>query len=118
MIALVSVLAYLTASLYGARHLYGRLRARVIDKAASEMGPFGPRNPDPVAHFKKWGHVETTVGSVLAALFWPLALVGFGVYRFVTASPALSRTELAAERDAMAKRIRELEHELGVKETP
>lgn len=118
MIVLVCVLAYLTASLYGARHLYGRLRARAVDKAANEMGPFGPRHPDPVARFKEWDHGEIAVGSVLAAVFWPLTLVGFGVYRFVTANPALSRTELAAERDRMARRIRDLEHELGIKETP
>jgi hypothetical protein len=117
-IALVCVLAYLTASLYGARHLYSRLRARAIDKAANETGPFGPRHADPVAYFKEWDHGGTVVGSVLLAVFWPIALVGYGVYRFVTANPALSRTELAAERDAMAKRIGELERELGIKETP
>jgi hypothetical protein len=116
-IALVCVLAYFTASLYGARHLYGRLRARAIDKAAKETGPFGARYPDPVAHFNEWDRGETAVGSILAAAFWPVALIGLGVYRFVTANPELSRTELAAERDAMAKRIRELEHELGIKET-
>lgn len=118
MIAFVCVLAYLTASLYGARHLYGRLRARAIDKAASEMGTFGPRYPDPVAHFNEWNRTETVVGSVLLAVFWPIALAGFGVYRFVTANPGLSGAELAAERDAMAKRIRELERELGIKENP
>lgn len=118
MIALACVLAYLVAALLGARHLYARLRARAIDKAAKEAGPFGPRNPDPVAHFNEWDHGEIAAGSVLAAVFWPITLVGFGVYQFVTANPALSRTELAAERDVMAKRIRELEQELGIKETP
>ncbi|MGJ5831419.1 hypothetical protein [Streptomyces ossamyceticus] len=118
MIALACVAAYLTASLYGARHLYGRLRARAIDKAAKEMGPFGARYPDPVARFNEWDRGPTAFISVVLALFWPIALVGYGVYRFVTSSPALSRTELAADRDAMAKRIRELEHELGIKETP
>lgn len=118
MITLACVLAYLAASLYGARHLYGRMRARAIDKAAKEMGPFGPRYPDPVAHFKKWDHGESVFAAVVLAVFWPLALIGYGVYRFVTANPALSRSELAAERESMAKRIRELEHELGIKETP
>lgn len=112
MIVLACVLAYLAASLYGARHIYGRLRARAVDKAAAE------RWGDPVAHFNEWDRLPYAVGSVLLAVFWPLALVGFGVYRFVTANPALSRTELAAERDRMARRIRDLEHELGIKETP
>lgn len=118
MIVLACVLAYLAAALLGARHLYARLRARAIDKAAKDVGPFGPRHPDPVAHFKEWDHGEIAVGSVLAAVFWPLTFVGYGVYRFVTANPALSRTELAAERGRMARRIRELENELGIKETP
>jgi hypothetical protein len=115
-ITLVCVLAYLTAALYGARHLYGRLRARAIDKAAAKTTVVGPLYPDPVAHFNEWGRGEAAVGSVLLAVFWPLALTGFGVYRFVTSNPALSRTELAAEQKRMAQRIRELEHELGIKE--
>lgn len=118
MITLACVLAYLAASLYGARHLYARLRTRAIDKAANKEGPFGPLYPDAGARFNEFDRAEIVVGSVLAAVFWPLALTGYGVYRFVTANPALSRTELAAERDEMAKRIRELERELGIKETP
>lgn len=118
MIALACVLTYLAASLYGARHLYGRLRARAIDKIAAKADALGPWYKDPVARFNEWSRTETVVGSVLAAVFWPLTLAGYGVYRFVTANPALSRTELAAERDRMARRIRDLEHELGIKETP
>ena len=118
MIALACVLAYLTASLYGARHLYARLRARSIDETAAKTTTRGPMYADPVARFNEWDRAETVFGSVLAAVFWPLTLTGYGVYRFVTANPALSRTELVAERDAMAQRIRDLEHELGIKETP
>lgn len=36
MIALACVVAYLAASLYGARHLYAHLRARAIDKRDAE----------------------------------------------------------------------------------
>lgn len=118
MITLVCVLAYLTASLYGARHLYGRLRARAIDKIAAKATVLGPMHKDPVGRFNEWDRTETVIGSVLAAVFWPLALAGYGVYRFVTANPELSRTESAAERDRMAKRIRDLERELGIKEKP
>lgn len=119
MIALACVLAHLVASLFGARHLYARLRARAIDKAATKKGPFGSRHPsDAVAHFNEWDKGDVVLGAVLAAVFWPIAIAGFGVYRFVTANPTLSRTELAAERDAMAQRIRDLERELGIKETP
>lgn len=118
MIVLVCVLAYLAASLYGARHLYSRFRARSIEKTAAKTTALGPLYPDPVGHFNEVDRGEVVVGSVLLAVFWPLALIGFGVYRFVTANPALSRTELAAERDRMARRIRDLEHELGIKETP
>ncbi|MDX3515892.1 hypothetical protein PV755_44545 [Streptomyces caniscabiei] len=118
MIALVCVLAYLTAALYGARHLYGRLRARAIDKIAAKATALGPWYKDPVARFNEWDRAPYVVGSVLLAVFWPLALIGFGVYRFVTANPTLSRTELAAERERMAGRIRDLERELGIKETP
>lgn len=117
MIALACVLAYLTASLYGARHLYGRLRARAIDKAAGESVGFGPMYGDPVAHFNEWDKGESVFAAVLGAVFWPLALAGYAVYRFVTTNPNLSRTELATERDAMAQRIRDLERELGIKET-
>jgi hypothetical protein len=115
-IALACVLAYLTASLYGARHLYAQLRARAIDKRAAKTTILGPLYEDPVARFNEWDRTETAVGSILAAVFWPLTLTGYGAYRFVTANPALSRTELAAERNVMAERIRELEHELGIKE--
>lgn len=120
MIALACVLAYLTASLYGARHLYSRLRARAIDNRAAKYAKYTHTGDlyDPVEEFKEWDRLEIVSGSILAAVFWPLTLTGYGVYRFVTTNPALSRTELAAERDVMAKRIRELEHELGIKETP
>lgn len=117
MIALVCVLAYFTASLYGARHLYGRLRARAIDKRAEKNAKCTIRY-DSVEEYNEYDRAPYVVGSVLLAVFWPIALTGYGVYRFVTANPALSRTELAAERDAMAKRIRDLERELGIKETP
>lgn len=118
MIAFVCVLAYLTASLYGARYAYSRLRARSIDKTAAKTHAGSLLYPDPVAHFNEYERAEVVFGSVLLTMFWPLALVGFGVFRFVTTNPALSRTELAAERDVMAKRIRELEHELGIKDAP
>lgn len=117
MIALVCVLAYLAAALLGARHLYSRLRARAIDKRAAENANTHARY-DSVAEFNEYDRPPYVVGSVLGAVFWPVALAGYAVYRFVTANPAMSRTELAAERDAMAKRIRELENELGIKETP
>lgn len=117
MIAFACVVVYLAVSLYGARHLYGRLRARSIDKAAAKTTVLGPMYPDPVAHFKEWDHGEAAVGAILAAVFWPIALIGYAIYRFVTTNPALSRTELTAERDAMAQRIRDLERELGIKET-
>ncbi|MEV4861443.1 hypothetical protein [Streptomyces ossamyceticus] len=113
MITLAFVLAYLTASLYGARRLYGRLRARAVDKAAAEY-PY--RNP--INEFNKWDRGPTAFVSTVLALFWPLALARFGVYQFVTSSPELSHAEAAAERKAMAQRIRELEHELGIKEQP
>ncbi|MCZ4509965.1 hypothetical protein O3Q52_17520 [Streptomyces sp. ActVer] len=118
MIAIGCVLAYLAVALFGARHLYARLRARAIDKRAEQNAEMRFFRADAVKEFNEWDRVEVVVGAVLATVFWPLALVGFGVYRFVTTDPALSRTELAAERDAMAKRISELEHELGIKETP
>ena len=120
MIALVCVCAYLTASLYGARHLYAHLRARAIDKRAASATELRYVRTDPIKDYNEWDKDETVFAAVLGAVFWPVALTGYGVYRFVTTNPALSRTELAAERDAMAKRIRELERDLGitVKETP
>lgn len=118
MITLACVLAYLIADLYAARHLYGRLRARAIDKRAARNAELRYTYYEPIKHFNEWDKGETVAASVLLAVFWPFALVGLGVYRFVTANPALSATELAAERDRMAQRIRDLERELGIKETP
>jgi hypothetical protein len=116
-IALACVAVYLTASLYGARHLYARLRARAIDKRAEKNAKYTIQY-DSVEEYNEYDRAPYVVGSVLLAVFWPIALVGFGVYRFVTANPGLSRTELAAERKRMAGRIRDLERELGIKETP
>lgn len=118
MIALACVLAYLATALYAGRRLYSVRRARAIDKRAAEHAERRYIRRDPVKEFNEYDQDLIAFESTVLALFWPLAMAGFGVYRYVTASPELSRTEAAAERERMAGRIRELERELGIKEAP
>jgi len=103
-------LAYLAANLYAARTVYGRLRARAINKWRSNA----LYKDKPVWAFNEFDRGEVIIGSVLAAVFWPVALIGWGVARFVTHNPPQSRAELETERDRMAARIRDLESELGI----
>jgi hypothetical protein len=103
MIVLLIAVAYIAANLYAARAIYGRLRAYAIDKRSST-------EHKPVEAFNEWDRVETIGGAILAAVFWPVALIGWGVIRFVTHDPPQSRAEMAA-------RIRELETKLGIDTT-
>jgi hypothetical protein len=111
MIALLVTAAYIAANLYAARAIYGHLRAHAIDKRAEkEASRPADFREDPVQHFNEWDRVETIGGAILAAVFWPVALLGWGVIRFVTHDPPQSRAEMAA-------RIRELETKLGIDTT-
>lgn len=120
MIAALIVLAYLTTNLYAARAIYGWRRARAIDNRAAKYAKYTYTGHlyDPVEEFNEYDRWIVLVESVVAAVFWPITLAGICLHRFVTSNPALSRTELAAERAAMADRIRELETELDIKEQP
>jgi hypothetical protein len=111
MIVLLIAAAYLAANLYAARTIYGHLRAHAIDKRAEkEANRPADFREDPMQHFNEWDRVETVVFAVLAAVFWPLTLAGWGISRFVTHDPPQSRAEMAA-------RIRELETKLGIDTT-
>jgi hypothetical protein len=50
--------------------------------------------------------------AMLVAVFWPVVVVGYGVWRVFT--PVLP-SERAAELDERERRIRELERDLGIK---
>lgn len=95
------VTAYCLIGLLVARKVYSAMRAKEIRQS-------GPDRFD--------GEIATLLAvlGVFAGAMWPAAiLIGAIIYK-----PAKAPEELKAERDAMARRIHELENELGMKSTP
>jgi hypothetical protein len=109
MLVLLIAAAYLAANLYAARAIYGRLRARAIDEHLRD-NPLLYKGKSAAEAFNDLDRFEAIGGAVLAAVFWPVVLIGWGVIRFVTHDPPQSRAE-------MADRIRELETKLGIDTT-
>lgn len=107
LITTLAVTAYIAADLWAARRLYGTWRARSIDKANWCS--------DPVERFNEVDRPFVMMAAFAGALAWPITLVCWGMYRWFDGTPVRSRRELAVEREAMARRIRELEAELGIK---
>ncbi|MFE0101203.1 hypothetical protein [Streptomyces sp. NPDC059009] len=100
----LSVTAYAVAVLFAARYLYGVMRARIIDGwTYTYTGPIEGFNKDRGMY---------AVLAFLIAAAWPLTLAGLAVYWFMTTTPVRSQHEIKQERDAMAKRISDLERDL------
>ncbi len=91
--------AYVLIGLLVARKVYGAIRAREIHSSGSES-------------FEGDLAVLIAIIGVLAGAMWPGAIVvGAIIYK-----PRKAPEELKAERDTMARRIHELEIELGIRE--
>lgn len=121
----LGVVGYLAADLYAARWLYATWRARSIDRRVKqnertygglvEPKPQGERTSKAVEDFNELYRTEYMLGAFAVAAIWPVALLAWGLFRFFDAAPARSRSELEAERDALSRRIAELEADLGIK---
>lgn len=94
-------LLYAAIALLTARHIYGRIRASDIKQWGADK-------------FDGEDAMMNGVAALFAGVFWPLALIVL----VVIYKPTKGAEELKAERDAMAKRIAELEAELGMRGRP
>ena len=114
LVAAVCVAAYLAVAAWSMRWLYGRWRAKNIDKYAAM---FGGAEKGRAYYEERWAG-ETKLGAAAAGFAWPVTLptMGFGALlaRFMDTAPVVSRAEREAERDVLRKRIAELERELGI----
>jgi len=111
MIAGIVVGCYALAWLYTARALYGRWRAKGIDKDAAR---FGYTTESAINSWNEIERAPVMVGALGLALLWPLVPAALLAIRFLDSAPQLSRAELRdrlAERD---RRIAELERENGL----
>lgn len=98
-VALLIPALYAAIALLTARHVYGRIRA-------SEIAQWGADKFDGEAA------MMNGFAALFAGVFWPLALIVL----VVIYKPVKAPEELKAERDAMAKRIRDLETDLGIRD--
>ncbi|MFC9287247.1 hypothetical protein [Streptomyces sp. NPDC057052] len=121
LLTVAGILAYAVADLYAARHLYGRWRARKIDKEFKRTSIIYGRRSDEErlreAH-RYWAETDrpfVMVGALAAATAWPLTLAALVLARWMDSAPTRASAELQADRDQMARRIAELERELGIK---
>lgn len=98
---LLILAAYPVAALLAARRVYSRIRTEEITR-------WGARN------YAGSDAFMNGFTALFAGMFWPVMLIVLVVIH----KPAKAPEELKAERDAMAKRIAELETELGMRGRP
>lgn len=131
MITLLSLLGYLGVAFVLSRPVYGRLRSHSIDSAVREFPDlYCHSRYDSKHHLRReyYGFKEeywnlssrplVITITVLICLVWPAAglyPIGYGAYRYMTGSKVRSDTEIEAEREEMAEKIRKLEKELEIK---
>ena len=100
--------AYLGVSLFWMRYLFGRWRAKSID-AWPTLG---------AEYFDTRESGMVMFGAAATGLAWPLSLptIGTGLLlaRWMATTKTKSGLEQRDERDAMRRRIGELERELGI----
>ncbi len=130
LIALAFTAADLTVTAFTARFLYGYWRARHIDadvaeSIARDMQIYKETRETPeeylaaaVASFDSIWRGGTRFAAFASAVVWPISLPVIGAVRFASwfmdGTKVRPRAEVAAERDAMVRRIGELEKELKI----
>jgi hypothetical protein len=113
MIAGIILGCYALAWLYTARALYGRWRAKGIDRRLKDRYLASTT----AASIDAWNEIDrgsVMIGALAVALLWPLVPAFILLIRLMDGSPQLSRAEMRdrlAERD---RRIAELERENGL----
>lgn len=113
-----AALGHLAATLYIARHLYGRWRATDIDRNVTRRRAYSQAGLHVhLIEARNSFNVDRTyymTGALAAAFVWPVTLAAIGIYRWLDSSPVQSATELEADRNRMAARLADLERDLGI----
>lgn len=96
---------WLMLAAYVAGFLFTYRRAYLALAASDEQRPYGGRVPDTE------DRAMNAVFSMLVAMLWPVAIVGYGIWRHAT---PVTPGERKRELDAREREIERLERELGI----
>lgn len=110
------VFGYLVVALCLSRTFYGQWRAAEIDRIEKEYS-----FEDTVAYFDNKPHGDLMFGAFITAMVWPISCPIITTKRLVSSfmltTDVQSNLEIKQERDAMTRRITELEKEMGMRDT-
>lgn len=109
--------AYAMVATASLRPFYGRFRAMAIDSGVrSHPVLYGD---DAVGEFDNLDRGMVRLAAGFASALWPLGWFGLFAFpvigRYMDGSSVRSRYETDKERDAMARRIADLERELNIR---
>ncbi len=108
--------AYAAIGTLSLRPFYGRFRAMTID---SGVRNFPSLYSDPVKQFDNLDRGMMRFAAMFAAGLWPLGWIGlYGapvIGRYMDGTSVKSKYETDKEREAMSRRIADLERELNLR---
>ena len=111
---ILAIGCYVATWLYTARALYGRWRAKSIDKDLREFPLLYRTTAKAIESWNDIDRLGAMPGALALALLWPVIPAFLLVVRFMDGSPVLSQAEMRDRIAARDKRIAELEREAGI----